>query len=687
MFRFSRAPLLAVSAVLLATGLASAQSFNNLHSFSSSNDGEYPYSGVVLAPDGNFYIAIYGGGSHADGTIVKLTPSGASTVLHDFSGTDGSNPGGNLVVATDGHLYGGTGTGGSGSNPFGTFFSIIPGGAFTSLATFNTATGDTGPHGRIIETAPGTFYGVTFSDGSENDGSVYSATSTGTITSLYNFTGNADEKYPAGGVIQGSDGNFYGTASDYLLDAQGGNGIVYKLTPGGKITVLHTFADSDGQAPSGALVEGADGDFYGTAAYGGTDDYGLIYKISPTGTFSILHIFTHTGTDGAVPSDGIMLASDGNFYGGTAEGGDGDSGKGGGTIFKMTPSGTVTTLYNFCSASSCTDGAAAYAPPDQGTDGSLYGTAAKGGANDEGVFYHLTLSPALPVPVQLSFSPATISLGNSATLTWTIPYAFSKTEQFCFATGQTGAGSWTGVQTGSLTGNNYSGSASITPAATGTYTYSLTCGGHKSGSVSLTVTASSKQSSTTTLTATPNPASVGQTVTLKATVTGSGSTPTGTVAFDYSTITLDTANLSSGATSFAASTNGIGPASYPLTATYSGNSSYDSSTSPALTVKLEKSPTTTALSIDPTTVTPPGTVTLTATVTRPSGSTGKPTGSVTFLADGSALATVSVNASGVAKLTAPTTGTAAGSYSVTAKYSGDSSDTASTSSAVNVTVK
>ncbi len=688
---FSAALLLAAAilAALLAPSLAAAQSFSTLYSFNSS-DGDTPYAGVVLAPDGNFYLATYAGGSSSDGTILRLTPTGSASLLHTFSGSDGINPGGNLAVAIDGTLYGTTNFGGQGSDAAGTFFSITTGGTFDSLHTFtDSATNGFGPRNRIVQTTDGTFYGITVTEGANNYGSVFSITTAGTPTTIYSFTNGADQKYPAGGVIQGSDGDFYGTTSDYIVGSgpQGGYGVVYKVTPGGEITILHTFSQTDGESPTGPLVEGADGDFYGTTTLGGTSGYGVIYKVSSTGTFEVLHNFTHTGTDGGAPSDGIMLASDGNFYGGSVEGGDGGNGKGGGTVFKMTPSGTVTTLHNFCSSSNCTDGEGPYAPPAQDTAGNLYGTTATGGSNGLGAFYKLTFSPALPAPVQLSFSATTISLGNKSTLTWKVPYVFSKTEQLCAAYTTSGAGSWSGVQTGSLSGNNYGGSASITPTATGTYTYSLTCGGHRTGSATLTVTASSKKSSTTVLTATPNPATVGQSVSLKAAVTGSGGTPTGSASFDYTTIVLDTATLSSGDATFAASSNGIPPASYPLTASYSGDSNFDPSTSAAVTVKLNKAPTTTTLAASPTTVTPPAAVTLTATVARPSGSAGKPTGSVTFLADGSPVATVQVNGSGVAKLTAPTSGVAAATYSVTAKYSGDSSDTASTSNVVSVTVK
>jgi hypothetical protein len=179
-------------------------------------------------------------------------------------------------------------------------------------------------------------------------------------------------------------------------------------------------------------------------------------------------------------------------------------------------------------------------------------------------------------------------------------------------------------------------------------------------------------------------------VTLKATVSGSDGTPTGNVVFSADGETLDTVPLnSSGVASLTASTNGIAPATYPVIATYPGSSTYNSSASSASDVTLSKAPTATTLTASPTTVTPPADVTLTATVVRSaSGAKGTPTGSVTFYADGStALATIKLNASGVATVTAPSNGYPANTYAITAKYTGDSSDSTSTSSAVNVTVK
>ncbi len=151
---------------------------------------------------------------------------------------------------------------------------------------------------------------------------------------------------------------------------------------------------------------------------------------------------------------------------------------------------------------------------------------------------------------------------------------------------------------------------------------------------------------------------------------------------------MATVALNAGVASFMASTNGITPDTYPVIATYSGSSSYNSSVSSATNVVLSKAPTSTALTASPTSVTPPASVTLTATVKRSaSGATGTPTGSVTFYYQSLSLGTAKLNGSGVATLSASSNGIAAGGYPITASYTGDSADNTSVSSAVTVTVK
>jgi hypothetical protein len=239
-----------------------------------------------------------------------------------------------------------------------------------------------------------------------------------------------------------------------------------------------------------------------------------------------------------------------------------------------------------------------------------------------------------------------------------------------------------------LSAGVYSGATIITPTESGSYIYALTCGGMESGFVTLKVI---KDATTASLSAAPNPATVGQGVTLTATVAHSAgaATPTGTMNFSVGSTVIGSGSLkSSGVATFSASTNGLPPGSYPVVATYSGDGNYGASTSAATTVTLNKAPTTTTLTASPNPVTPPLNVMLTATVARSaSGAAGIPTGTVTFYYQTTALGTVGLNGSGVATVSAASEGLAAGTYPITAKYNGDASDAASSSSAVTVTVK
>jgi uncharacterized repeat protein (TIGR03803 family) len=203
------------------------------------------------------------------------------------------------------------------------------------------------------------------------------------FTALYDFcsqSGCADGGHPLAALVQGSDGNFYGTAN---LGGINGVGTVYKITPRGALTLLYAFCSqsgcADGAYPAAALVQGSDGDFYGTTSQGGANGLGTVFKITASGTLTTLYSFcSQSGcTDGAGLLAGLVQGSDGNFYGTTFNGG----ANGGGTVFQITPSGTLTTLYSFCSQSGCTDGANPYAGLVQGSDGNFYGTTYDGGAN------------------------------------------------------------------------------------------------------------------------------------------------------------------------------------------------------------------------------------------------------------------------------------------------------------------
>jgi uncharacterized repeat protein (TIGR03803 family) len=163
--------------------------------------------------------------------------------------------------------------------------------------------------------------------------------------------------------------------------SSGNDGTVFKITPSGTLTTLHSFDVADGVLPYAGLIQATDGELYGTTFDGGTTGQGTVFKISTSGTLTTLHSFD--GTDGGYPNTGLVQATDGNFYGTTLEGGASNDG----TVFKVTPSGSLTTAYSFDS----TDGEYPYAGLVQATNGNLYGTTAKGGANGEGTIFRLSV--------------------------------------------------------------------------------------------------------------------------------------------------------------------------------------------------------------------------------------------------------------------------------------------------------
>ena len=251
-----------------------------------------------------------------------------------------------------------------------------------------------------MQASDGNFYGTTWGGGSNSCewgcGTVYKITPEGALTTLYSFCAQpncTDGINPYASLVQGTDGNFYGTtgwAGAY------GYGTVFKITPAGALTTLYNFCAAgypcaDGQLPYASLVQATDGNFYGTTYMGGAYDYcygpsgdgscGTVFKVTPTGVLTTMYSFCSQWNcqDGVQPRGGLVQASDGNFYGTTS-----------GTVFKITPSGTLSTLYTFCSQLDCSDGTSLWAGLVRAGDGSFYGTTRDGGANSRGTVFKIT---------------------------------------------------------------------------------------------------------------------------------------------------------------------------------------------------------------------------------------------------------------------------------------------------------
>jgi len=361
---------------------APAQTFTSLVAFDQT-DGANPYGTLAQYIDGSYYGTTQFGGANGQGTVYHVTPQGALTTLYSFCSlpncTDSGQPFAGLQLGFDGNFYGTTPN---------TVVKINTGGQLTTLYTFrslpNCADGDN-TYAALLEAPGGNFYGTTSSGGGVQTfecqggcGTVFKMTVSGALTTLYSFHGK-DGYGPVATLALGTDGNFYGTTP---RGGAHGFGTVFRITPAGALPLLHSFGGADGSAPYGRLVQATDGNFYGTTTAGGAFGYGAAFKMTPAGKLTLLRSFNFT--NGATPYAGLVQGSDGNLYGTTYAGG---SGQGNcpnisacGTIFRLTPSGQLTTLYNFCPQSGCPAGGAPFAALALGVDGTLYGTTLLGGS-------------------------------------------------------------------------------------------------------------------------------------------------------------------------------------------------------------------------------------------------------------------------------------------------------------------
>jgi len=381
-------PVMLVATVIM-TQVAQAQTFTDLYNFTGGSDGGYPYAGLVRDAGGNLYGTTGSGGSSGFGVVFKLNNKGTETVLHSFAGgsSDGEYPYGTLAVDAKGNLYGtAAGGGGTGCGGFGcgVVFEVNKKGTETVLHSFTGGTTDgCYPHGSLLIDAKGNLYGTTDECGTSDLGTVFKVSKTGKETVLHSFAGgSSDGNYPFyASVLMDTEGSLYG--STYYGGASN-EGVVYKLTKSGTLTVLHSFAGGtkDGCYPYGTPAMDTKSNLYGTTEHCGASSYGIVWKLSKKGTETVLHSFAGGASDGAYPVAGVIMDAKGNLYGDTATGGSPDLG----TVYELNKKGTVTLLHSFAGS----DGEFPAGNLIWDVKGDLFGTASAGGSDGYGTVWQIT---------------------------------------------------------------------------------------------------------------------------------------------------------------------------------------------------------------------------------------------------------------------------------------------------------
>jgi uncharacterized repeat protein (TIGR03803 family) len=406
--------VIAMTLSVVLTRVSAAQTVTVLVKFDGTttpqggwNSGNASLTSLVQGRDGNLWSTTEAGGAPksgcgpGSGTIFKVTPTGTLTTRHIFhqcaTSTDGQYPQSGLALGIDGNFYGTTQQGGlnsGGSAHDGTVFKITSGGAFSTLFSFpndfnNPPTTDgSQPVATLVKGMDGNFYGTTTTGGQNTCGTVFKITAAGAITPLFSFPKVPFCDEPFGTMIQATDGNFYGTTRG---GGAHGFGMVYKIIPTSpaQFIVLYSFKGScgatcggpfDGQAPNAGLIQGTDGNFYGTTESGGKNSSGTVFKITPAGTETVLHSFGGTAFTGTFLDAPLIQATDGKLYGTTVRGGNTTCFNGCGTIFRISTAGTLVLLHKFTG----TDGAAPTGGLVQFTDGSFYGMTSAGGNQHTG---------------------------------------------------------------------------------------------------------------------------------------------------------------------------------------------------------------------------------------------------------------------------------------------------------------
>jgi uncharacterized repeat protein (TIGR03803 family) len=361
----------------------SAQTYRDLFDFTGSPGGCCPPYPSVMAQgrDGNIYGTTSTGGTANKGTVFKITQAGVVTVLYSFDGTHGSTPVGGLVLNGDGNLYGTTENGGA--NGYGVVFKITPAGVLTVVHDFTGTADGKHPVSPVVNGPAGELYGTSY------PGVAYAVSPFGSFGIL------GDLPAATYGPLLLVNTTFYGVTE---LGGANSVGTIFQINE--KTTVIHNFDGAHGSNPIGGLVQGQDGNLYGTTTAGGTSNAGVIYRITVAGIYTVLFNFdSGAPLNGYQAYAGLIAGADGNLYGTTTLGGK----FGHGVIFAITTSGDYSALYSF----DAPRGDGAYATPLQHTNGRIYGTTTRGGTGSKGVIY--SFNDGLEPFVQLSTNSGIVS--------------------------------------------------------------------------------------------------------------------------------------------------------------------------------------------------------------------------------------------------------------------------------------
>ena len=393
--------------------------FTTMHKFQFlPDDGANPDGSLIQASDGKLYGMTYGGGSNNSGILFQFDPvSLIYTNLLNFGDvSDGTGPEGSLLQATDGKLYGMTFQGGI--NNLGILFQFDPAtSTYAKMLDFDGASNGANPYGSLMQASDAKLYGMTFAGGANNIGVLFQFDpAASTYTKELDFAGASNGGHAFGDLMQASDGKLYGVI------AGGGihnTGVLFQYDPStSTFTKTFDFNSYDsGAGPWGSLMQASDGELYGMTNIGGITNYGTLFQYAPSTSAFAKQIDFSTSPPGATPWGSLLLASDGKLYGMTSNGGNNQLG----VLFQYDPgTSAYTKELDFTGADNgAPNGYNPYGSSlIQASDGKLYGMTPQGGANNDGVLFQfdpstssytkrsLTLPALLMEPIALKLIDA-----------------------------------------------------------------------------------------------------------------------------------------------------------------------------------------------------------------------------------------------------------------------------------------